>query len=259
MRHSGITRFALLCLVLAGPATLGGSGCAGSRTNLVAVKTPITEAGLVFVVDGAGNYHGCSKHLRKLVAQDHLPLQLVTVDWSHGFGRSLADQIGYAHARAQGFKLAQAVYQVRVEHPGVPLHLVGHSAGAAVVIAALETLPPCTVDRAVLLAPSMSATYDIRPALAGVRHGLHVYYSRRDIIYLGVWTGILGNSDRRWGPSSGRIGFQVHAGSPEDAALYSRLFQRAWQPADRAVGNDGKHYGAYQPDFVRAHIVPLLL
>ena len=92
-----------------------------------------------------------------------------------------------------------------------------------------------------------SAAYDVRPALKGVRRGLHVFFSQRDTIYLGIWTGILGNSDRRWGPSSGRIGFQIPGPGPEDAYLYTKFFQRPWQSSDRTTGNDGKHYGDYQP------------
>jgi hypothetical protein len=87
---------------------------------------------------------------------------------------------------------------------------------------------------------------------------MHVFFSQRDTIYLGIWTGILGNSDRRWGPSSGRIGFQVpRVVGAEDALLYSKLIQRPWQCTDRAAGNDGKHYGDYQPEFLRLHVLPL--
>ncbi len=87
---------------------------------------------------------------------------------------------------------------------------------------------------------------------------MQVYYSKRDIAYLGIWTGILGNSDRRWGPSSGRVGFQTTVGGPEDQYLYNKLCQRPWHPADRLTGNDGKHYGDYQPDFVRQQVAPFL-
>jgi hypothetical protein len=225
---------------------------------LVAIKAPITEAGVVFAVDGAGNFQACSQHIREAIDRGHLPIQVVTVEWSHGFGRIIADQIGYAYARLQGYKLAQVMHQFRLDHPGVPMYLLGHSAGSAVVIAALENLPPDTVQRAFLLAPSLSAAYDVRPALGAVRCGLHVYYSQRDTIYLGIWTGIMGNSDRHWGPSSGRIGFQIPSLCPEDAYLYNKLIQRPWNPADRASGNDGKHYGDYQLDFVRLHVLPLL-
>src|SRR5439155_19985367 len=117
-------------------------------------------------------------HLRTAIEQDRLPIQEATVEWSHGFGRIIADQIGYAHARAQGCKLAQVLSKFRLDHPSAPLYLLAHSAGSAVAVVALENLPPDTVERAFLLAPSLSAAYDVRPALKAVRRGLHVYFSR---------------------------------------------------------------------------------
>jgi len=247
------------CLVFIGLALLAGPGCTASRTALVDIKNPVPADGIIFVVDGAGKFQGCSNHLREVIDADHLPLQVATVEWSHGYGRIIADQIDYAYTRAKGYELAQRMHRFRIEHPGVPILLVGHSAGCAVALAALENLPPDSVQRAVLLSPSLSTTYDVRPGLRAVMHGLHVFYSSRDTLYLGAWTGIFGNSDRHWGPSSGRFGFQVLCADPEDATLYGKLFQRAWQTADRSTGNDGKHYGDYQLGFVRAQILPLLL
>ncbi len=166
------------------------------------------------MADGAGNFQACSKHVRDAVGKE--PLQVVTVEWSHGHGRIIADQIGYAFARLKGRQLAGAIMRFHQQYPGVPIYLMGHSAGSAVVVAALEHLPPETVERAFLLSPALSATYDVRPALHAVTRGLHVFYSRNDTAYLGIWTGILGNSDRRWGASSGRIGFQTLPSSAED-------------------------------------------
>jgi pimeloyl-ACP methyl ester carboxylesterase len=257
-------RFVPFCLVLVGLATLGGSGCAAARPSLIALTTrpqsnSSQDAGaIIFVVDGAGDFQGCSQHVREAVESEHLAIPVVTAQWSHGYGQILADQIGYAYARAQGGNLAQMLLQYRHEHPTAAIHLVGHSAGSAVAIAALENLPADVVDRAFLLAPSLSATYDIRPALQKVKDGLYVFYSKRDTAYLGIWTGILGNSDRRWGASSGRIGFQTACTNADDAVLYQKLHQRPWQPADRAAGNDGRHYGDHHPDFVRLHILPLV-
>jgi hypothetical protein len=258
MSSAGKSRFTFVCLVLSGLATLSGSGCASMRPRPIAIKAPITEGGIVFAIDGAGNFQAASQSVRAVAEHDHLPVQVVTVEWSHGYGRIIADQIGYAYARTQGCQLANEVRQFRLEHPAVPIYVMAHSAGSAVAVTALENLPPDTIDRAIFLAPSLSAGYDLRPALNAVKYGLHVFYSQHDTAYLGVWTGILGNSDRRWGPSSGRIGFQIACDSPEDAFLFQKLFQRPWQPVDRAAGNDGKHYGDYQPDFVRQHILPLL-
>jgi hypothetical protein len=257
MVNPRLARSTFLCLVLVLPTTLGGGGCAHSRSNLLAIKEPVREAGVVFVVDGAGNFQACSQHIRLAARQERLPIQVVTVEWSHGFGRIIADQIGYAYARAKGCELAQVLQAFRREHPCVPMYLLGHSAGSAVVIAALESLPPVTIERAFLLAPSLSATYDLSPALKAVRTNLHVFYSERDTIYLGLWTGLLGNSDRCWGPSSGRFGFQYSPTCSEDVRFGGKLIQRPWQPVDRLAGNDGKHYGDYQIEFVRLHILPL--
>jgi hypothetical protein len=256
MSFPRLSRFILASLVLSGQATLGVSGCAGPRAEVIAVKAPVAKAGVVFVVDGAGDFRACSKNLGQVC--ETTPLQVVTVPWSHGYGRIIADGIDHAYAVAKGERLAQVIGKYKHEYPDSPIYLVAHSAGSAVVITTLEKLPPETVHRAFLLSPSLSASYDVRPALKAVRYGLHVFYSEHDTAYLGVWTGILGNSDRRWGPSSGRIGFQIPAVGPEDAHLYAKFFQRPWQPNDRINGNDGKHYGDYQPDFVRAHILPLL-
>ena len=251
--------YPLICFVLAAMVPLGASGCAARAYNQYAVKTPVREAGVIFAADGAGNFQASSQHVREVVEHDHLPLQVVTFEWSHGYGRIIADQVGYTHARSEGCRLAHEVRQFRAEHPGVPVHLLGHSAGSAVVIAALEFLPPNTVDRVVLFSPSMSADYDLRPALHAVRGGLHVFHSRRDTRYLGLWTGILGNSDRHRGPSSGRVGFHLPTLCPEDLPITNKLYQRAWRPDDLLLGNDGKHYGNYQPHFVRAHVLPLFL
>ncbi len=225
---------------------------------MTAVKAPVTQAGIIFVANGAGDFQAASQNIRKVIHEDLIPMQVVTVPWSHGYGRILADQVGYQHIRTEGAMLAGVVQQFRAENPGVAVYLMGHSAGAAVIVAALENLPPEAVERSFLLAPSLSADYDIRPALKAVQQGLHVFYSHRDTAYLGVWTGILGNSDRHWGPSSGHIGFQVSSGTAEDAVLWPKFYQRGWEPSDRATGNDGKHYGDYQPNFVRSQIVPFL-
>jgi pimeloyl-ACP methyl ester carboxylesterase len=238
----------LLCLLVSGCATapLAPPSLAGAPAGA-----------MVFAADGAGNFQAASRTLRAVSRSAKCPLQVETVNWSHGYGRVVADQLCYTRSRGEGKRLAASVLDYHAQHPGVPIYLVGHSAGSAVVLAALEDLPPGLVDRAVLLSPSVSTGYDLRPALAAVDRGLYVYYSKHDYWYLGFVTGVLGTADRRWTSASGRYGFQV---PPEgaDASLYSKLYQRSWQPGDMQLGNLGGHYGSYQPEFLRAYIVPLL-
>lgn len=246
-------------LVLAALVALGAAGCARPRPELVVRTGPVAKDGVLFVADGAGNFQATSRHVRAAVQAERLPLDVITFEWSHGNYRILADQIGYAYARAEGCRLARTIIRLRQDHPDTPIHLMGHSAGAMVVIAALESLPENTVDQAVLIASSVSSAYDIVPALRAVKGGLYNFYSPKDVGYLGVATGIVGNSDHRWGPSSGRFGFFSPPATPDEAQLLCKLHQRPWHPFDSRLGNFGGHYGDYQPKFLRKRVLPIFL
>jgi pimeloyl-ACP methyl ester carboxylesterase len=246
-------------LVILGVITLGGPGCAPLRNRRCpAVCAPGADC-VVFVADGAGDFQQASYHLKQLILRDHLPLNAVTFEWSHGYLHTLADQTHYRWARMQGHRLAETLLAYHAEHPGMRIYLMGHSAGAAVVLTAVEELPPDMVEGIVLLNPSISATYDLRPALANVRCAIDVFHSRADWIYLGVATRLVGTIDRSHRIPAGRYGFRPIGDDPEEAALYSKLRQHAWEPADRRLGHNGGHYGAYQFDYLRANVVPIFL
>ncbi len=238
---------------------LAATGC---RVTLPATLEPrpipyLPSPCIVYVTDGAGNFQMASKALKMVARADDYPMEVRTFEWSHGRGRIVADQVCYQYARRQGLRLADELQACRAEHPDTPIHVVAHSAGATSVLAALEAIPDGVVDRVVLLAPSVSSTYDLRPALRNVRRTLHVFHSKNDVSYLGLWTTILGNTDRKWTISSGLAGFRV---LPDllQSGTDPKLHQHAWQPSDQQLGNDGGHYGGYQPDFLRAQVMPLL-
>lgn len=243
-------------LVIVGAFTLGGSGCALDHP----VRQPCHYAPgadrVVFVADGAGDYQMASLHLRETVIQDDVPMHVITFQWSHGYGRVIADQTDYAWVRAQGQRLACTVLDYHEQHPDLRIYLMGHSAGAAVVLAAVEELPPCLVEGVVLLSPSTSKLYDLRPALARLAGTIDVFYSRNDWIYSGLAILLSGTSDRTRRATAGRVGFRAIIKSAEDELLYSNLRQHHWRPLDRALGHDGGHYGCYQPDFLRARVLP---
>src|ERR1043165_6027982 len=222
------------------------SGCA-SAPVICESTVPVSRVvpGAVFVANGAGNFQVTTKALRNVIDMDCQPLEVITFDWSHGKYRILADQIGKAHAREQGKRLADAVVTYHAHNPERPIYLIGHSAGASVVMAALENLPESVVTRAVLLAPSLSAEYDVRAALCSVRQSLHVFYSRNDYFYLGLATDIVGTPDHRWTASAGRVGFRIENPNPQDCEMYNKLQQHGWRPDDRALGHNGGHFGVY--------------
>src|SRR5262245_5879546 len=179
---------------------------------------------VVFVADGAGDYRACSSSLRDTVRGDGLPLEVVTFAWSHGYLRNFADHSDYAFARFRGRELAEKVLEQRRSRPDLPVSLVGHSAGCGVVLAAAEQLPPDSIERIILLAPSVSEEYDARPALRAARLGIDNFYSPDDWLWLGLFIDLVGAMDDPCTTrTAGRFGFSV---KPTDAADESLLSDR---------------------------------
>ncbi len=259
-RRSRLPRRPLLVsFVLVLAATLALSGCLSFGRRHPTTVSAAPANGVVFVTDGAGNFQAVSRTLRELFEHEHLNYHVVTFEWSHGYGRILADQLGFNYALAQGKQLALEIEAYAQAHPHMPIYLVGHSAGSTVALSALEHMPPGLVERAFLLSPSVSNHYDIRPAVQSVSRGMHVFYSRHDYWYLGFATHVLGTADRKYfHPASGRVGFRVPVDGGGDFALQAKLFQRPWQRVDIHAGNLGGHYGNYQPGFLKRHLLPLL-
>jgi pimeloyl-ACP methyl ester carboxylesterase len=212
----------------------------------------------VFVADGAGNFRACSKALRRAVDDEHLPIDIEPVPWSHGYCRILSDQMDHANALAQGHHLAEHVCALHALCPRVPIYLVGHSAGCAVILTAAEALPPRTVQRIILLAPSVPAGYDLRPALHTVRQEIDVFCSGQDYWYLRI--GMLLTNILRPGQrvAAGHCGFLPVLETPDDAALYAKLTQYPWEPCLTWTGHGGGHFGCYQQKFLRTFVLPLL-
>lgn len=234
------------------------SGCAMQR-HTVYVQPPCSACGdVVFVADGAGNLHETSIALQKAIAQNGAALEVETVEWSHGPLRIISDQVGYRHARAEGHRLAEQLVAWRASCPKARIHLLSHSAGATVVLAAAAEVPPGTVDEVILLAPSISRDYDLRPALRNINGCIDVFSSEEDRLALGLGIVLLGTADRRFAPAAGRVGFRPTVDCPEDAALYSRLRGHPWHPVVAWTGNQGGHSDGYRVNYLRAYVVPLL-
>jgi pimeloyl-ACP methyl ester carboxylesterase len=234
------------------------AGCASWRQDIREPTCPLQPRGLVYVANGAGDFRATSDALRQVIAEAGLPLQVETVAWSHGYGQVVADQVDEEFARTRGQRLAAKIAARRRANPDEEIYLVAHCAGSAVILAAAESLPPDSVDRIILLAPSVPANYDLRPALRSARDGIDVFYSVKDRWCLGLWLRLEICLGTRYYPVAGRYGFQPVAETPEDAAMYNRLHQHPWQPGQARTGNTGGHYGSYQPGFLRAYILPLL-
>lgn len=226
----------------------------------VAAFPAAAQEAIVLIADGAGDYRGLSTAMSQAVIEAELPLVVEPACWSHGFRRIVADQVDLAHSRAQGQRLASKVLAYREACPSRPVYLMAHSAGALVVLAAADHLPPGSVERIVLLAPAASAYADLRPALRCSRQGVDVFHSCRDRCAWCVGFVLIGAEGHLWPRVSGRIGFlEPKQVTEEEAVLYSKLRQYAWNASWSWTGHDGGHYGIRQPGFLRHVVLPMLV
>jgi pimeloyl-ACP methyl ester carboxylesterase len=218
---------------------------------------PARPAHVLFVADGAGDYRAASTSIRETAAAEGLPLDVRTFVWSHGFLRNIADHTDMEWAKDRGRELAGVVLAQKQARPDLPVSLVGHSAGCYVVLLAAEQLPPDTLERIVLMSPSVSSGYDVRPAMRSARNGMDVFYSRNDRVWLGAFTAIAGTSDdSQQTRPAGRFGFEPKV-LPGEEGLYAKLRQYEWNETLDQTGHDGGHYGAYQPGHLRKFVLPL--
>jgi pimeloyl-ACP methyl ester carboxylesterase len=214
---------------------------------------------LLWVVDGAGDLRGCSNAFSRANMMAGNPVELSVFPWSHGYPRLLMDQIDMGHARARGAKLAAAIAERRAREPGRRVVLLAHSAGCAVALAAADVIPPDAIDRLILLAPSVSTGYDVRPALAAAREGMDVFCSKKDWVALGFVVKVVGTTDKFWsGAAAGRLGFKAKDPTVADMVAGGRLRQHFWTAEVAWTGHTGGHHGMHAPAFIHTYLFPLI-
>jgi pimeloyl-ACP methyl ester carboxylesterase len=151
--------------------------------------------------------------------------------------------------------LAERVVRSRQQTPQDKVYLIGHSAGAHVVLLAGEMLPAGYVERIVLIAPAVSHRYDLRRALSCSRHGIDSFHSGRDFMVAGAM--LVGTADGQVGQAAGKIGFTPVPASEPDGALYLNLRQHAWNENMAQTGHHGGHFGMARGNFLQTYVAPL--
>jgi len=213
---------------------------------------------VVFCADGAGGLGETTDTLAQVIGEERLPLRVERVEWSHGEGRFLIDHLDQRNLKLKAEALAREARLVQSRSPGSRICFVGQSAGCAVLLLAAEAMPADSVDRMVLLAPSVSSGYDLKPALRATREGIDVFYSERDWFVLGLGMAFSGTTDGQLPPVAGRVGFRHIAENSSDEALYARLRQHPWRSEEEQTGRTSGHYGALEAKHVRSRILPML-
>jgi pimeloyl-ACP methyl ester carboxylesterase len=220
--------------------------------------------GTVYYLDGAGgggSIINFGRGIRKGLERAGFEGEFSEFTWQTGLG-ILSDQaLSEADKQDAGARLAREIKAGIDRRAEDPVHLIGLSAGTAILIHGLEALPDgYYVDTVVLLGSSMDADYDLTRALRHVRGRMHVFVSRHDPV-LRTFVPMVGTADRRFALTgvAGLRGFRLPAGADrETRRLYSGITATAWRPEFALYDNFGGHTGATSSRFVSRFIAPLL-
>lgn len=190
-----------------------------------------------------------------------VPGGIEVVDWTLGEAMFLANMRASARNRRKASEFAAMLMNYQDDHPGRPVHLIGHSGGGGFVLMVLEELPEDRkVTAALLLSPAVHPSYDLTKALGRVDRGLFHGYSERDGAYLGSGTQLIGTYGGPPSEAAGLVGFR----EPKDLdaagrRLYrDKLRQLGWTEAIAATGHDGGHWGWMKRAFVLEYLAPPL-
>ncbi len=218
-------------------------GCSNRQTP------PLTDRVTIFVPGVAGDGGWYDGLFRELSSDG--PVQVMT--WGApkaAFFANFSDEA--IHDKAEK-ALAEKIEALPASVTRIDL--VAHSAGCGVVLGGVAKSGRA-VDSIVLLAPSVSPAYDLRPALKRMRGRLNVFYSDQDVTFLKWRTSTFGTYDRTKTPAAGHLGFDL--ASLDDDAQRQRIHQFACNPDWKKLGNDGDHFGPVAAGFIREVVLPLL-
>lgn len=235
----------LLAGVTVGISLLASGGCTSAPSA--------TDGSRVIFLDGAGwggSHKGVQDGLQAAGFRGHVEV----FSWTTLLG-PVPDHLSVGRKKQKGKQLSQRIHQQSTDRPKADLHLMGLSAGAAVIVFALEQLPAgVQVDNVVLFAPSISAKYDLSTAMEHVRGYLYATSSPLD----GILAGVHVNADGRSGRPAGLVGLRIPS-RVKRYDLYARVVNLSWRSAYADLGWNGSHTGATGKRFVQNVIAPRVL
>jgi hypothetical protein len=212
--------------------------------------------GLIVILPGIEGKGISSESIRGGLIEGGVRERLETFEWGMevpGLGMAF-NQMDVGRNRDQAEKLAIRIYEYQRAYPGKPIFLVGHSGGSGVAVFALESLARLRdakpINGAILIASSLSADYNLSPALKNTRYGIVSVSNPFDLAVLGIGTAAMGNVDGTRSASAGRTGFVM-----EDARLFKMPVTVGMLRGIRIT----PHQAATTTSFVRKNIAPWII
>ncbi len=267
MQTCSLSRISVLRL-LSIALVVSVAGCASKPTGWPKPRADRGERihnGYIYFFDGAGGGTTQKNYAEGIqqgfIAADY-PGSGEMLSWETGKGLMADQNASVEYKRAQAKIAARKITKHAQAYPGVPLGLLGFSAGTAQAIFTLEALPESVqVDDVVLLGTSISHDYDLTKALKHVNGKLYVYTSTKDRM-LGFLMPFSGTADREYGdPGAGITGFIRPKGAKASTRkLYKeKIVTIPWTAKLEKDGNYGKHFDNVKMEFIRDHVAPLYM
>jgi hypothetical protein len=211
---------------------------------------------LVFIVDGAGGNTAVADNLQDLAGDMGLPIRFQMVNWCR-LDHKTHDFVDCAAQMVAANRLAGWTMIIRRDAPCAEIYYIGQDAGARIILAAAERLPPGTITRLITIAPGVSSRYELRPALRATTAGLDNFWSSEDD-FLERVVEKRGTSEGARGFAAGRVGFHMPPYaycSPQDLSLYTMVRQHRWN--DELCGLGGHHSWTFKHNMKKC-LIPLL-
>ncbi len=201
---------------------------AGFAVFVVGCNDPRDKFGRTWYIDGVGNWGFGVIEVPAGLEKGGYKGNVANFRWSVTM-MPFIDQTFRVFARAGGSRLAGEIKAYLKRFPDNEVNLIGLSAGTGVAIWATEDLEsPYKVRNVVLLASSLSSTYDVRKAQKNMTGKIHVYYTRSDPILNGP-ARVTGTIDGRFNDSAGLVGLRgPGAGDVVNVAWSSRFRRLGW-------------------------------
>ncbi|HLW65349.1 MAG TPA: alpha/beta hydrolase [Gemmataceae bacterium] len=211
------------------------------------------DKGLAIVLPGIEGFGPLNCNIACGLIDGGFPGAVIVHDWTTGVWPLFTLHLrAETTNRRRAEEIAQLVLDYQCEFPGRPVHLVGHSGGAAIAVWTLEALPEtASVCSVVLLGAALSPSYCLAKALSRTEKGIWHFWSPLDILFLAAGTLLFGTADGRHTIAAGCSGFKRRREC-------DRLRQCCYHPRMLRQFHFGGHLSWANSVFVAEEIAPRL-
>jgi pimeloyl-ACP methyl ester carboxylesterase len=256
---AGTFRLGLKSLLGLGLLPLGKSAARFQR-QLSSINR--LDQGLILILPGIEGCSSINDSIARGLVAAHLPHAIQVIDWRKFSPWNPLQLAMERYNHQQALQIVNVITEYRERYPGRPVHLIGHSAGAGMVLFVLkQASSPNFVDSAVLLAAAVSRDFKVGDLLDRTAYGIWNFHSALDLLTVGLGTMLVGTMDRQHTVSAGALGFRPTKTSSQQTDGVRQhsgdLHQIAFQLGMVKSWNFGGHFGATNAVFVKRFVAPI--